>query len=320
MITVVIPYFQRNAGVLQKALTSVAAQQGCPLQVHLIVVDDASPAPAQAEVAGITLPNSISLNVITQANGGPGAARNTGLNAVPASTRYVAFLDSDDEWSSDHLARAVAALEQGFDFYFADHFQLGQTIGAFARAGRISPHEHPTLQTPYSGLHAYLGDMFDQILRGNVVGTSTVVYRLDKFAAERFRVEFTTAGEDYLFWMSLASKGARVAFSSQVEATYGKGVNVFAGSGWGTEGHLLRVHHEIRFRQAVRQHFALNATQRRHISSDLKQLRLAFVRDMFHRLHHRKGFPAGLLKKHVQTDLVTFLSLPLSLINILFKR
>ena len=320
MITVVIPYFQRSPGVLQKALASVAAQQACPLPVHVIVVDDASPVPAQAEITSAALPNSISVNVITQPNGGPGAARNTGLDAVPTGTRYVSFLDSDDEWSPDHLARAVAALEQGFDFYFADHFQLGQTVGAFDRAGRIHPDKHPHLSTPHVGLHAYKGDMFDQILRGNVVGTSTVVYRLERFAAERFRVEFTTAGEDYLFWMALASQGARVAFSGQIEATYGKGVNVFAGSGWGTDAHLLRVHQEIRFRQAVRQKFALDATQRKHISHDLQRLRLAFVRDVLHRLRHRKSFPDGLLVAHAKLDPLTFAGMPLSVLNILFRR
>ena len=225
MIAVVIPYFQRSSGVLRKALASVAAQQACSMPVHVIVVDDASPVPANDEVAAVALPASITIQVITQPNGGPGAARNTALDAAPAATRYIAFLDSDDEWSPDHLARAVAALAQGFDFYFADLYQLNQTVGAFARAGRIRPQEHPALQTAQKNLHAYQGDMFDQILRGNVVGTPTVVYDWSRFPSARFRIEFTTAGEDYLFWMALATQGARVAFSSQIETSCGKGIS-----------------------------------------------------------------------------------------------
>ncbi len=316
MITVVIPYFQRSAGVLQKALASVAAQQDCPLPVHVIVVDDASPLPAQVEVNAAALPDAISIKIITQTNGGPGAARNTGLNAVPAGTRYVAFLDSDDEWSPDHLVRAVAALEQGFDFYFADLYQLDQKIGAFARAGRIHPSDHPRLAVTYDNLHAFAGDMFDQILRGNVVGTPTVVYRWEPFSEVRFRVEFTTAGEDYLFWMSLATQGARVAFSNQIETTCGRGVNVFSGSGWGTDGHLLRVHQEIRFRHTVRNHFKLDPTQRKHVNRDLQRLRLAFARDVLHRLRHRKDFPNGLLIAHAKVDLLTFVGLPWSVLRI----
>ena len=46
MIGVVIPYFQRMPGLLNRALRSVAAQEGQhPLQVY--VVDDTSPVPAE---------------------------------------------------------------------------------------------------------------------------------------------------------------------------------------------------------------------------------------------------------------------------------
>ena len=46
MICVVIPYYQREPGILRRALASIAAQRDCPLPIHVIVVDDASPAPA----------------------------------------------------------------------------------------------------------------------------------------------------------------------------------------------------------------------------------------------------------------------------------
>ena len=49
MICVVIPYFQAEAGILRRALASVAAQKNCLRQVHVMVIDDASPAPAGPE-------------------------------------------------------------------------------------------------------------------------------------------------------------------------------------------------------------------------------------------------------------------------------
>ncbi|MSQ66849.1 MAG: glycosyltransferase family 2 protein [Gammaproteobacteria bacterium] len=234
MITVVIPYFQRSPGILAKALASIAAQEGCPLPIQVIVVDDASPAPVAAELAGSgAMPHPV--RVITQANGGPGAARNTGLDHAPPGTRYLAFLDSDDEWMPDHLARAVAALACGYDFFFADHYQLDQASGAFARGGRLELERHPLLPTVQADLHAYAGDMLDQTIRGNLIGTSTVVYHFERFAAQRFQVEFANAGEDYLFWMALMVQGALSAFSTHTAARYGKGVNIYAGAGWGSE-------------------------------------------------------------------------------------
>ena len=214
-VAVVIPYFQRKAGVLHRALASVVAQRDCSMAVEVLVVDDSSPIPAESEVNSIQWPPNIRVRVLRQANAGPGSARNMGLDALPPTARYVAFLDSDDEWSTDHLARGTAALEQGFDLYFANHYQLGQEVGAFERASRINIANHPPLPGG-TNLHAYNGDIFNQILTGNVIGTSTVIYRLENFKDIRFRTDLTTAGEDYLFWMTLAKAGARVTFSSQI--------------------------------------------------------------------------------------------------------
>lgn len=320
MISVVIPYYQRQAGVLRRALASIAAQINTALPVEVIVVDDASPAPAHAELAAMQWPQGMGARLIQRANGGPGAARNTGLDAVSPATQYLAFLDSDDEWLPQHLVRAVAALDMGYDFFFADLYHIDQQTSAFVRGGRLNLAEHPQLETPFERLHAYQGDLFDQTLRGNVIGTPTVVYRWPLFRSERFKVEFTSAGEDYLFWMTLARAGAQVAFSSEVGARCGRGVNVYSGSGWGTPGHLLRLHQEILFRKTVRQLFSLNAVQDQHIQSELNRLRLAFARDLLHRLRHRTRTPAKLLAAHAQADPMTFGRLPLSVLQIVARR
>jgi succinoglycan biosynthesis protein ExoW len=312
MITVVIPYYQREPGILAKALASIAAQNDCKIPVHVIVVDDASPAPAAAELLQFNSQGLYTLQLITQPNGGPGAARNTGLDNAPASTRFVAFLDSDDEWMQDHLARAVAALSSGYDFYFADHFQLGQTTSAFVRAGRIQVDDHPTLPNLPAGLHAYNGDLLDQIIRGNIIGTSTVVYDFLRFPIQRFKVEFTNAGEDYLFWMQLAHEGAKVAFSSHGAATYGRGVNVYSGAGWGTDQHLLRIHNELKFRRTVIKQFPLSKAQHVHMLTGIRALRVGFIRDLIHRVTHGKKLPLKIMVAHFWIDPWTYLISPVT--------
>jgi succinoglycan biosynthesis protein ExoW len=319
VIAVVIPYFQREPGVLRRALASISAQHSCPLPIHVIVVDDASPAPAAPEVAAAgNFPGTV--RVITQPNAGPGAARNTGLDHTPTGTRYIAFLDSDDEWSSDHLARAVQALQAGFDLYFADHLQLGQTSGAFARAGRISPADHPRLAVDAEALYAYRGDLMDQIIRGNVIGTSTVVYDYTRFPKSRFRAEFTNAGEDYLFWMSLASQGARSAFSSRIAATYGKGVNVYSSAGWGSDEHLLRVHNELKFKKTIGRLFPITPSQQAHISEGIDALRDAFARDLIRRLRRLQRTSISLLGRHLLLDPVSYLRLPVLAVSLVLAR
>lgn len=104
-VSVIIPVFNRQ-DVLPRALDSVMSQTFTDYE--LIVVDDASTEP----IAGFSLhvldrPNAHLLRHDT--NRGAAAARNTGARA--AKGRYLAFLDSDDTWRSEKLARQVAFME-----------------------------------------------------------------------------------------------------------------------------------------------------------------------------------------------------------------
>lgn len=309
-VTVVIPFFQREPGVLTRALSSVAAQVGCPLPIRVLVVDDGSPVDPAPEIAAAIWHDNQSCQLVRRPNGGPGAARNTGLEHAPPNTRLLAFLDSDDQWQVEHLQRAVKATEHGYDFYFADHYQLGQNVGAFERAGKIDVAAHPLIDPATPQLHAYRGDLFDQVLRGNVIGTSTVVYDFQRFAEKRFRVEFTHAGEDYLFWMDLVTSGARAAFSSLVEATYGRGVNVYAASVWGTDDFARRIYNELRYRKTVRDAFALNDRQHRHVQLEISRLREAFAEDLIHRLRNGKPVSRSLVKAQRELDPLSLLAVP----------
>lgn len=317
-ISVVIPYYQREPGILRKAVVSAIRQTGVgPMEI--IVVDDSSPVPARNELRELITTNSSQIRIVEQANAGPAAARNTGLANVSDDTEYVAFLDSDDEWMDEHLHSALLALGQGYDFYFADHFQLNQSVSAFKRAGRIQVEEHQLLNDA-THLYRYIGDMFDQILRGNVIGTSTVVYRYHKLSTVRFREEFVYAGEDYLFWLELSRLTELVVFSDQCECTCGPGVNVFAGSGWGTEKSLIRTHHEIKYRKAVAKLFPLNAEQARHNRTILRGLRRHFIADILHRLRHRKPVDRAILAKQLRIDPATYWMFVPTALSILLRR
>ena len=316
-IAVVIPYYQREPGPLARALRSIASQADVA-DVRVVVVDDASPVGADDEIERAGVAPRVPVSVIRQANAGPAAARNRGLASLPPDTRYVAFLDSDDEWMPQHLSNATTALDAGHDFYFADLYQLGQTIGGFARAGRIRPDEHPSIGGA-AHLHSYVGDMFDQIVRGNVIGTSTVVYDFVRFRESRFDEAFYSAGEDYLFWIGCARAGARFCFSAEVEARYGAGVNVYSGSGWGTDGFLRRVQNEMRYRKKLLS-FDLTPDQRRFVNEAIARLRFEFADDLVHRFGHRKPLPTALLRSQLALDVRTLVELPIHAGQIVARR
>jgi succinoglycan biosynthesis protein ExoW len=316
-VAVIIPFYQKQRGILSKAILSVLSQTSVNLPT-IIVVDDASPVSARDELIDLIHAYPGLIQIIEQENAGPAAARNKGLDCVPGGTEYVAFLDSDDEWIETHLANAVAALDVGYDFYFSDHFQLSQTVSAFKRASRINVGLHPAIaNTEY--LHQYKGDMFAQILMGNIIGTSTVVYRFRQFSGLRFLEEFVYAGEDYLFWLGLAKRTSKIAFSSLCECRYGAGVNIFSGSGWGTDKSLIRLHHEMKFKKALPGLFLLNAEQKKRTGFAVQALRRSFVTDLLHRMAHRKPIEKTLLKSQLRIDPQTFIYfLPLAL-KILLK-
>jgi glycosyltransferase involved in cell wall biosynthesis len=100
-VTVIVPTFGRPA-YLAEAVDSVLGQRERDLEC--IVIDDASPEP-------VHVPRDPRLLVVRRTdNGGPAAARNTGLDA--ARGEVVCFLDDDDLWLPQRLELAAAGLRR----------------------------------------------------------------------------------------------------------------------------------------------------------------------------------------------------------------
>ncbi|MFL5844129.1 MAG: glycosyltransferase family 2 protein [Solirubrobacteraceae bacterium] len=107
LVSVVIPLHD-GAAFIADALATVAAQTHPA--VETIVVDDGSH-DRGAEIAAA----HPGVRVLRQPQAGPGAARNAGV--AVSSGAFLAFLDQDDLWHADKLARQLAALraEPGAD-------------------------------------------------------------------------------------------------------------------------------------------------------------------------------------------------------------
>jgi succinoglycan biosynthesis protein ExoW len=317
MITIVIPFYQRQPGLLQRSLRSVFAQREVD-KIHVLIVDDESPVSAEAELATLGATPRFPVQVLHQSNAGPGAARNTALEHLPLGTRYVAFLDSDDEWSEDHLAHALRALQAGHDVYFANFLHLGSTVSAFDRRKRLDLSDHPAIDAE-GVLRSYTGDMFNQVLSGNVIATPTVVFDALKFKSVRFLPDLRFAGEDYLFWMALAKAGGRFAFSTDVELTCGGGINVNAGSTWGTDGLALRTCDEIRFKKIIGQLYPVTDQQRHQLKINIWDLRKVFALDCLHRVKHRKPLLWKVIRAQIGSDPLTLVAIFPALAKAIFK-
>ncbi|MDQ3823987.1 MAG: glycosyltransferase family 2 protein [Actinomycetota bacterium] len=102
-VTAAITTYNRE-GFLPGALESVFAQtyEG---EVEVLVVDDGS----TDDTPDVLARYGDRIRVVRQENGGRSAARNTAVREARAP--FLSFLDSDDRWLSDKLARQLPVLE-----------------------------------------------------------------------------------------------------------------------------------------------------------------------------------------------------------------
>ena len=99
LVSVIVPTYNRKE-TIQAAIASVQRQTFSDWE--LIVVDDGS----TDDTADLIEGSDPRLVLIRQENQGVNAARNTAM--LRARGRYIAFLDSDDEWLPHHLELSVA--------------------------------------------------------------------------------------------------------------------------------------------------------------------------------------------------------------------
>lgn len=108
LISVVMPC-HNAADTVEAAVASVLAQSYAPLE--LIVVDDGSTDGSTDRLRRLAAEHPGSIALVFESRSGPYAARNAGL--AQAHGNFIAFLDADDAWHPDALARLHAALEAG---------------------------------------------------------------------------------------------------------------------------------------------------------------------------------------------------------------
>ena len=102
LISSIVPVFNGER-YLKEALDSIRAQTYRPLEI--IVADDGSTDGTAAVMAG----SGSEVRYLFQPNAGPAAARNLGLSTARGA--FVAFLDHDDLWHPEKLARQMARFQ-----------------------------------------------------------------------------------------------------------------------------------------------------------------------------------------------------------------
>lgn len=178
--------------------TLVALRADAP-RVRIIVVDDASPAQEAEDLAATAARHHVEL-VVRSRNGGPGAARNTGLALV--TTPVVAFVDRDVEPQPGWLEPLLAHL--------AD-----PTVALVAPRVRASPGAGPLAQFEQERSPLDLGAVEARVAAGSQVSyvpATTVVARVEDIVAAGGFDEHLRVGEDVDLVWRLDERGHTVRY------------------------------------------------------------------------------------------------------------
>lgn len=199
MFSVVIPLWNKRHTV---AATLAGAMAQTWRDFELILVDDGSTDGGMAETLRFDDPR---IRRLTQANAGPGAARNSGIRA--ARGEWIAFLDADDIWFPDHLAELDRVRRR-----FPDAGLIGTTVLRSDRQGRY--------RTPArSEGRIESVNFFDLVNQGRwpVTTSSAAIPRRTFEALGGFGD--APCGQDIEFWTRIALDRP-IAVSSRATAVY----------------------------------------------------------------------------------------------------
>jgi glycosyltransferase involved in cell wall biosynthesis len=182
LVSVVIPTYNRAGWVIQ-AVDSVLAQTFSDFE--LLVVDDGG---CDATLEALAPRRRRLVYLKTRRNRGVAAARN--LGAAAARGRWLAFLDSDDLWRPEKLARQLVFLARH------PEWQICQTDEIWIRNGR---RVNPPRTHQKRG-----GRIFLESLARCLVSPSAVMLSKALFAEMGGFDESLPACEDYDLWLRIA--------------------------------------------------------------------------------------------------------------------
>lgn len=186
-VSIVMPAYNA-ADTIAASIESVQAQTSTDWE--LLVVDDGSKDDT-AEIVRSFADDRITLT--TQENAGVSAARNRALEQ--ARGKYVAFLDSDDLWLPEKLARQVEVMDADPEVVlcYAEHrlfFDDPQTS---------FPHPYPDV--------ADIADDHHRLIVWDYIGTLTAMVRRDVLDQVGHFDTSLFGPEDWDLWLRVAARG-----------------------------------------------------------------------------------------------------------------
>ncbi len=184
--TVIIPAYNCEK-TIEQTLHSVLNQT--VRDIHVLLIDDGS-ADQTLERAAAAAGEDSRLEILqNEQNLGVAGTRNRGLDL--ARSPFIAFLDADDIWVRDKLARQLAQLDRtGADLCYTAYALIDSAGNPLGKTYHVPP-----------------AASYQDLLKQNFIGLSTVLLRASSLRGLRMNGDYFH--EDYEFWLNLLHRGCR---------------------------------------------------------------------------------------------------------------
>jgi len=211
-ISVIIPVFNR-VKLIARCINSVI-NQTYPVN-EIIVVDDGSN-DGTYDLIRKNFPQVIS---IYQENKGVSNARNVGIQS--AKSKWIAFLDSDDEWLPNKIEKQISLIKKNplYKVCHSDEIWIRNDV-------RVNPMKKH---------RKYGGDIYKKCLPLCVISPSSIIIHKDIFNDVGFFDKNLPVCEDYDLWLRICSKYEVLYLDQKLVKKYGGHDDQLSKKYWGMD-------------------------------------------------------------------------------------
>jgi glycosyltransferase involved in cell wall biosynthesis len=196
LVSIITPSFKSERFIAQ-TIESVQAQTYSNWE--MIIVDDCSPDNSN-DIIETYLQKDERIKLIKlEKNSGPAIARNRAIEE--AKGRYIAFLDADDLWASNKLAKQISFMkEKNLAFTYSSYNLIdedGNDLGYFETKAHIE---------------------YNTLLKTNIIGCLTAIYDTEKLG--KVYMPNILKRQDYGLWLKILKKAGKTEGILEPLATY----------------------------------------------------------------------------------------------------